>query len=170
MTSKKRWSQGPWLNEPDRETWVTLAGLPGLIRRNPGGALCGYVAVPESHPLHGIGYSEEVECLGGQLKTRMQQPVGEHPSFAILLAGAFGGELGKSPDVVFVVHGGLTFAGRRRNEEPESWWFGFDCSHYGDYSPAYDKDDNTGEYRDIEYVRAEVESLAAQLAAVGEVN
>lgn len=46
--------EGPWTNEPDHEQWTDPeTGLPCLIRRAPAGHLCGYVAVPESHPWHG---------------------------------------------------------------------------------------------------------------------
>jgi hypothetical protein len=38
-----------WDNEPDRVEFESL-GLPCLIVRNPFGALCGYVGVPEGHP------------------------------------------------------------------------------------------------------------------------
>lgn len=44
---------GPWDNEPDRVEW-SHGGFPCLIVRGPLGALCGYVAVPASHPWHGV--------------------------------------------------------------------------------------------------------------------
>lgn len=53
--------------------------------------------------------------------------------------------------------------------EPERvWWFGFDCSHAGDVAPGYERSysDHGDVYRDIEYVKAEVRSLAKQLAAL----
>ena len=42
------------------------------------------------------------------------------------------------------------------------WWLGFDCAHSGDDTPAFSM--SGGTYRDVAYVRAEVEKLAAQLA------
>jgi hypothetical protein len=87
------------------------------------------------------------------------------------------------------VHGGLTYADRCQGDichvpapgEPDDvWWFGFDCAHCWDVSPGTDAlmkklgseepnvrrlDDRTM-YRDLAYVRAECESLAAQLAAI----
>lgn len=53
----------------------------------------------------------------------------------------------------------------------EVWWYGFDCGHYNDLSPATrDYGDGParrltqeGEYRDVPYVRGEILSLARQL-------
>src|SRR5579884_1161092 len=55
---KSTWGPGPWQDEPDKEQWTDEAtGYACLIKRNPVGALCGYVGVPEGHPWHGSGYS-----------------------------------------------------------------------------------------------------------------
>ena len=44
--------KGPWDNEPDKVQWQDLTtGYHCLIRRCSMGHLCGYVAVPASHPL-----------------------------------------------------------------------------------------------------------------------
>lgn len=54
-------------------------------------------------------------------------------------------------------------------ESDNVWWFGFDCAHAGDLSPAYDKGHafrSESTYRDIQYVRDEVTSLAQQLGSV----
>lgn len=134
---KTRWGQGPWLSEPDREQWDTVVGLPGLIVRNRVGALCGYVAVAPGHP-------------------------------------AF------EKDYYYVdvdVHGGLTYAAHCQENgpichipkpgEPDNvWWLGFDCAHLGDAYPAEDGMMSGETYKDIGYVRAEVERLAVQLVAL----
>ena len=46
---KTNWpSRGPWDNEPDKAQWIDEAsGYDCLIVRGGGGALCGYVGVPE---------------------------------------------------------------------------------------------------------------------------
>lgn len=64
------------------------------------------------------------------------------------------------------VHGGVTFATTAVPfGEPDGlWWVGFDCAHYGDLVPGALRDH--GVYRDLAYVRAEVERLAEQAAAV----
>jgi hypothetical protein len=57
------------------------------------------------------------------------------------------------------VHGGITFNGPMKCKEMEDLWvFGFDCNHTGDSAP---KDTYAfGTYRDIEYVKSEVQGLA----------
>ena len=49
---------GPWVTEPDEVTFEH-AGMQCWIRRHPLlGHFCGYVAVPCSHPLHGLHYDD----------------------------------------------------------------------------------------------------------------
>lgn len=137
------WPLGPWDQEPDRVEWRTAAGLPALILRHFWtGNLCGYVAVPPGHPLHGQPY------------------------------GAAGDALPKG------AHGGLTYAGACRGSichvpaegEPDDvHWLGFDCAHAFDAQPGrLDRMwiEPDMRYRTVDYVRAECESLAAQLVEV----
>lgn len=149
---KSAWGEGPWSPEPDKIQWQDPAsGLPCLIVRNiwSTGALCGYAGVPEGHPDYGKGYD----------------------------------------DIDVQAHGGLTFAGSCRPNASEEtgichvpgdgaadhvWWFGFDCAHAGDVTPAlhalygrfpYRRPDFIHEkYRDVAYVKAEVAQLAQSLA------
>jgi len=133
---------GPWQDEPDKVQWIDReTGLNCLIKRNPIGALCGYVGVEATHPLHGVNY-------------------------------------GDMDDIE--VHGGLTYSSACDGDEQtgichvpvqgrgEVWWFGFDCAHAFDLAPSrrlrnwLSKDDI---YRDINYVKSEVEKLALQLKA-----
>jgi len=56
-------------------------------------------------------------------------------------------------------------------EDDDSWWFGFDCGHSGDFQPGYAVrlPEGFGDYRvyrELPYVEAEVASLARQLAEV----
>ena len=60
---------------------------------------------------------------------------------------------------VFRVHGGLTYAGKKWNDG--RWYFGFDTGHPGDYIPALD---NGGTYRDMNYVKEQLESLVDQFS------
>lgn len=56
---KTDWPDGPWKDEPDKVQWPDEStGLPCLIVRNDCGAWCGYVGVPDSHPLFGVGYDD----------------------------------------------------------------------------------------------------------------
>ena len=65
------------------------------------------------------------------------------------------------------VHGGVTFAGERCNYENEWWFFGFDCSHSGDLTPATKgrlfSEDN---YCDFDWTKKEVTQLAQQIVTL----
>ncbi len=139
---KSGWPSGPWEGEPDRLEWrLDDCALPLLIQRGPLGVLCGYVGVPPWHPAYGKDYD------------------------------------GVDVDV----HGGLNYAERcqrhichvpRPGESDDVWWLGFDCAHAWDLIPTLAKYSATlcsdCTYRDIAYVKAEVESLARQLVALVE--
>ena len=57
---KSKWGDGPWMSEPDYEKWTDEApGLECLVIRSMSSALCGYVKIPESHPLHGVEYTNK---------------------------------------------------------------------------------------------------------------
>ncbi len=64
---KSSWAPGPWQQEPDKKQWQDAeTGLPCLIVRNNGGALCGYVGVGAEHSKYQLDYSGiEVEVHGG---------------------------------------------------------------------------------------------------------
>lgn len=147
---KSDWGDGPWQDEPDKVQWIDEAtGLDCLIVRQGAGALCGYVGVPPDHPWHGVDYGYHDGDPNGQVE----------------------------------VHGGLTFADRcHESDDPSTgichipaegrpadvWWFGFDCAHAFDLAPRYAQYSvlPDGTYRDMAYVKAEVASLARQIAAV----
>lgn len=132
----------PWKNEPDRLEWTdSETGLSCLIVRGPVGALCGYVAVPPSHSLHGTDYNttqaDWIEVHGG-----------------LTYSGACHGPICHTPAA---------------GEPDNVWWFGFDCAHSGDYIPGYERHFEAlpflrdGIYRDLAYVQAECRRLALQL-------
>lgn len=136
---KTGWEEGPWHSEPDEMDWVDDAtGLQCLILRMSGGALCGYVGVKSHHPLFGKNYDDEevydLWCHGGLAFSE---------SFAALWS---------------------KFEGY--------WFFGFDCAHSGDFSPGHAavlRQIRAGgrhpgdSYRDLAFVKREVEGLARQL-------
>jgi len=94
-------------------------------------------------------------------KAALQSPLGKRAVFTILTLDPEA----PSIDILFDVHGSLSFAGELHGVEGH--WFGFDCAHAGDLKPGYEYSfGDDCEYRDIEYVRAECRSLAEQLAAV----
>jgi hypothetical protein len=135
----------PWLSEPDE--WFGCdpdTGYATMILRNALGTLCGYVGVPEGHPLHGLPYhdwnatSPEQEAISN-----------------------------------IQVHGGLTFAGQHRrapDEQRDCWWFGFDCAHARDFvpntPPQFEFNNRGCTYRDMQFVKGQIASLASQLHAI----
>lgn len=63
---KSKWPPGPWHDEPDELDFTTQAGYTGRIRRGRMGALCGYVLVPDTHPMYKVGYDDvPVQVHGG---------------------------------------------------------------------------------------------------------
>jgi hypothetical protein len=79
-------------------------------------------------------------------------------------------------DIDISAHGGLTYAADKAPESDISgvWWFGFDCSHAGDYLPKNSYRDNLGEptgwgtyvtYRNIAYVENECRNIARDLSS-----
>lgn len=140
---KSQWTHGPWNNEPDRVEWRSegTPRLPCLIVRGPSGALCGYVGVPDGHPYHGQEGGFDVDCHGGVTYT------------APCVEGAH---------ICHVPQAG----------EPDTvWWIGFDCAHSCDIRPAdynHQRWDSSmpAHYREIDFVRREVNALAVQLQRV----
>ncbi len=78
-------------------------------------------------------------------------------------------------DVEVEVHGGLTYGNRCQGhichvplpgETDAVYWLGFDTAHSGDAVPSYDRHWEGDSYKDIAYVRREVNQLAEQLATM----
>ena len=150
------WPDGPWNSEPDKRQWVDDAtGLDCLMHRNGSGAWCGYVGVPETHPLFAKEYDHaDVNVHGGLTYSAFCQDTAD--------------------ESVGVCH--VPLPGRPH----KVWWLGFDCAHHMDLSPGMlrfhekferDHPEFVGMrlreiYRDVSYVEAEVTSLAAQLASM----
>lgn len=139
VIDKTGWGEGPWQHEPDRVEFEH-AGLPCLMQRHERfGHWCGYAAVPPGHPAYGKDLDDiDVEAHGGV-------------TYAALCAGA-------------ICH-------TPKPGEPDNvWWFGFDCAHAFDLIPAMTHPSlrfPDEHYRDLTYVRGQVERLAEQLAAAG---
>lgn len=142
---KTAWPPGPWQDEPDHLEWYDEAtSYHCLMHRNEFfGFWCGYVGIDATHPY-----------------------------------------FGKSEDLDLFAHGGITNSdachpGRGASSGEDTWWIGFDCGHGFDYSPVWPVlRDAFGlgslrrfqylfpgvyEYRDIEFVKREIENLARQL-------
>ena len=150
---KSKWITDPideFLSEPDKVQYMDEeTGMPCLIVRGPSGALCGYVGVPESHPLFGKDYDE---LYNYENEKGVSIDVHGGLTFADKCHPREGG-LGicHAPD---------------KGESDNVWWFGFDCAHCGDLVPAYDSIHRGGIYRTIAYVENQIKYLARQLNAV----
>lgn len=146
---KLAWGPGPWLDEPDKTVWVDdSTDLDCMMRRGGGGAWCGYVGVPETHPMFGLGEEDcDLDVHG-----------------CISFTGSCDDE---GPVESAICH--VPLPGR----PAKVWWFGFDCGHHRDARPAdrrfddiaYSVMNQEAVYRDASYVESEVERLARQLAA-----
>lgn len=137
---KSTWGAGPWREEPDRMDF-THAGLACLaVRHGSGGHWCGYVGVPREHPAYGKKYEDvEVEFHGG-----------------LTYAGPCGGHICHVP---------------APGMPDDVWWMGGDFAHAWDFAPGARATltafGQIGDqvYRDMAYVRREIEALAEQLAS-----
>lgn len=150
--------------------WTTAAGLRAVVLMTSMGHHCGYVAVPAGHVLHGCEYSAPHAALS---TPDDDEPLGKRSPIAVMCAALDASRL-QAPDMVFNVHGGLTYSGGSATypavSDDAPWWFGYDCAHLGD-SPkpaSSDAEDSYfygsgGEFRDLDYCAAECESLARQI-------
>lgn len=161
---KSTWGDGPWQSEPDKVQWMDPAtGLPCLITRAHHGALCGYVGVPADHPAFGKSpFTFPLEVHGGVTFAETCDPT--------------------APEAIGVCH--IPGPG----EPDHVWWFGFDCAHAWDITPAADaqmanllgvaefaslfRGDSLfpRTYREFDYVQGDVTALAAQLHALGQAD
>jgi hypothetical protein len=94
------------------------------------GHRCGYVAVGEGHPLYGVDYGSPAP--GVTWESLKGETIGDRGIMPLLCVDP--DEL-PSLDIVFDVHGSLTFAGTSPLAPAgleEWWWLGFDCAHAGD--------------------------------------
>lgn len=153
---------GPWDDEPNESAWTTEAGLPAMLRRGPSGAWCGYVRVESSHRLHAKTYSDEIPSPIGLLS----QPVGARGILPIFCKAGTNQSETTTLDILFDVHGSVTFAGAsdglRGVKGDGGWWIGFDCNHSGDAAPDATWS-SEGVYRTFDYAHAQCESLAKQI-------
>lgn len=154
MATPQKFSRpGPWDQESDELDWMDgRTGYHCCVLRVPGsGHLCGYVQVPQGHPLHGVGYGAQIT---------KKQPRALFDGWFLI------DDDYESVGSLFDVHGGITFDGDLTDRDGH--WFGFDCAHSGDLCPKYDIG-RDGIYRDIAYVKRECASLAKQLKQLKQV-
>jgi hypothetical protein len=143
--------------DPREENWTSEIGLDCHIYPCDFGSgrwhLCGYVRIPEGHPLYQVDYSAPVpQSLIEAREKVLQSPIGKRGIIDVICM-ASGTEMRSG--VLFDVHGGITFSGPFRGEDPKEFWYGFDCGHC----------DDNNDRCNAAYVRNECESLARQIAA-----
>ena len=165
MSNNEQHTPGIWDDEPDELNWEHAGVACHLSRCKPSGHLCGYVGVPASHPYHGKHYDDKVHFENIEEKKIDIEKVGIMTAFCASIHADVDNDL-LSISLILEAHGGITFADKIKDLDETKWWFGFDCAHNGDLSPYYSGSFRQGTYRDIEYVKAETNRLAEQLAAV----
>lgn len=154
----------------------TSHGLACAIIKGPLGAWCGYVSVPEGHPLHGKSHRDRIPTpkafLEQELDLTKRDMIG-------LFLESFEEDRNTMPlSLLFEVHGGITWTGKGLpwDDGGAGWGFGFDCAHYGDWIPSPEMASVRRElghpiknehetYRNAQYVEAECRNLAEQVAA-----
>jgi DNA-directed RNA polymerase subunit L len=101
-----------------------------VVVMQDGGWRCGYVGVPKGNIFYGKNYHDHISELESLQEKLKNTPVGKRSPLSIVF---WNGE-SVSPEVLFNVHGGITFADSIENYpvESELWWFGYDCNHCGD--------------------------------------
>jgi hypothetical protein len=147
----------------------------------PWGNRCGYVGIEPTHPLWGAPFNEPAEALATKAEEVKSGPIGKRGILS-LFAAALDEKRLSSPESVFDVHGSITYSGFGTDgypvPSPMTFWYGFDCGHYGDARDPELMDEkykgleerylwySDGIIRSFEYVMAECESLAKQLSEV----
>ena len=132
------------VKEEGNEYEFEAFGLPCYMLRNGSeGHWCGYVGVPKDSRLYKKDYYFYTESENGLSK--LEQAINN-----------------------IKVHGGLTYADRRRKND-DTWYFGFDCAHSGDFMEYYfdypELEENST-YKDKQFVITECQNLAKQLKEI----
>lgn len=128
------------------------------------GHRCGYVGIPESHPLYRKNCTDYLEIKKDDLGDREVSGI-----FQLLSASLDKDERIKI-EAYFQCHGGITYSGGGKNSnypvKSDLWWFGFDCGHAGD-KPDFDAvfSKFTGDMKD--FIR--LKELSDELLIDGEV-
>ena len=133
------------------------------------GHRCGYVKIPKDNPLFGLGYSTKLPITMYILKN---ETVGKRSVIPFFLQGLDKDER-ISMDVLFDVHGGITFSGDVK--QLGGYWIGFDCAHYDDakdvslmdkkYKKLYNSSQviHYGTIKTTDYVEQECKNLIDQI-------
>lgn len=97
------------------------------------GHRCGYVGLPEDHPLYKVDYSDKINVTFDSIEGT---PIGKRSPIALFLCTGIESKDRITPELFFNVHGGLTYSGGGKGSDypvsSDLWWLGFDCAHAGD--------------------------------------
>ena len=153
-----------------------VTGFLCLIIKHPSlGHLCGYVGFTRNHPWAGKNYSD---CTLPTARVRGRKKEDYESLMGMKFSERYIEKLSKrlicdkeycehTPESIIDVHGGITFAGEwPRHGGSDIWWFGFDCGHFGDFSPGVSYSHSDDIYRDEDYVRDECRKMALQFASI----
>ena len=144
---KSKFAKGPWSNEPDLVGWYRYTYPCLAIRESVSGTWKGFVGLPKNHAAHGKTFEQLLEC---QWFLEME------------------------------VYGGISYVGKlttiSKDYAPaQTWWLAFDTNLEGeDLSPIMLEKTEDGKrpklgpfgpitYKDLHFVRREVNDLARQL-------
>lgn len=143
------WRPGPWMFERrDEYQWTDQkTGFRCCIRRHPRyGTLNGYVGLPPGH----FGYGQDPNEAGNKFWW----------DYSVHWGLNFGGYVNnpEHPEPQRM------WPGSKFPEENNLWWVGFDCNHSGDAVPSsVDHIVGCNDYKDIGFVRRQIEGLLEQL-------
>lgn len=120
---------------------------------------CGYVGIPNTHPLYSLDYSDTHPLLKEFVNDNTS--IGDRGLIPLLLHAHKVQDDDDTPipiDVAFNVHGSITYTGigEHLQSSENLWWFGFDCHHC----------DDTLAKCTLDYCIEQCEYLASQLKEV----
>jgi len=152
--------------------FLVLGDFPASIHRQDGlGHLCGYLGVPKPHPWYGLDYDQIDADVHGGLTYFGHETV-SYRSSESRREFLYSRSLNGWSEEDYKAYAALP-RWDSQGTEPfphdtglDIWWVGFDCAHSSDLVPGLWLHIGTGGvYRDLDYVRAELEKLASQAAA-----
>lgn len=100
-----------------------------IVEYNAMGHRCGYVQICSGHPLFKKGYSDKIKIPKSFDVDK--EKIGKRCPISIFCMNIKMDKKNISLDLLFNVHGGLTFSDFYK-ELGKGWWLGFDCGHAGD--------------------------------------
>ena len=162
------WARGPWDDEPDEVLWTdSESGYHCVIARSDMGTLCGYVGVDSKHPAYGKerdeGQCRDLDAHGGITFTSGHDPsLSKHDGKPVEGLWWFGFDCMHLNYDVSPAERGIVNFFRQLKDVPEvnkkelnSAISGLERMHKGWKST----------YRDIPYVKTQINKLVMQLMA-----